>query len=131
MVLFEFVFDGVRGRIAAEPEGLDELLTLLVGLQSLERGFLFVGDDVGNIFVKPLSQGPVSFFLRPRSAVLLLFGFLLLHFLLFGFGLFLRGNRKGRGQKNQGRQGNNNPPTAHKRTSIRVVSIASTNDLVS
>src|SRR5882672_2346785 len=82
-------------------------------------------DDVGDIFVKPLSQGPVSFFLRPRFAVLLP------GFLLFRFALFLGGNREGRSQKNQGRQANNNRPTAHKRTSIRVVSIASINDLVS
>src|SRR5262249_7759218 len=58
VVLFlEFVFDRVRGRVAAKPEVLDELLPLFVGLKALERGALFIGDDVRDVFVEPLAIG--------------------------------------------------------------------------
>ena len=54
VVLFlVFVLDGVRRGIAPQPELLDELLALFVGLQPLESLALFIGDDVDR---------------RPRSA---------------------------------------------------------------
>ena len=58
VVLFlELVFDGVRRGVAAQPELLDELLALVVGLQVLEGGPLLVGDDVGHVLVEPLAVG--------------------------------------------------------------------------
>jgi hypothetical protein len=54
VVLFlELVLDGIRRGIAAQPELLDELLALFVGLQALESGALLVGDDVGDVLVQP------------------------------------------------------------------------------
>src|ERR1035438_561416 len=44
-------------RAALNPELLDELLALLVGGESLERGALLVGDDVGHILGEPFPIG--------------------------------------------------------------------------
>ena len=46
MLFAVFVFFGVGSGIAAQPELLDELLALLIGLKLLECLFLFVADDV-------------------------------------------------------------------------------------
>ena len=65
VVLFlELVFDGVRGGVAAQPELLDELLALFVGLQALEGRPLFIGDDVGDVFVQPLAVRSLEFLLE-------------------------------------------------------------------
>src|ERR1043165_8423429 len=58
VVLFlELVFHRVRGGVAAQPEVLDELLALFIGLQPLEGGALFIGDDVRDVLVEPLAVG--------------------------------------------------------------------------
>ena len=52
--LFEFVLRAAGAGIAALPKSLDELLALVVGAQLPEGRPLFGGDDVRNLFVKPL-----------------------------------------------------------------------------
>ena len=76
VVLFlEFVFYGVGRGIAAQPELLDELLALFVGVQLLEGCALFVGDDVDDVFVQPLLVGRFQLFLELLFLLLdLLFG---------------------------------------------------------
>ena len=71
----ELVFIGIRRGIAPQPELLDELLALIIRLQSLEGVFLLLGDDVGHVFVQPF---PVRRFQ--------LFPELLLVFLLLSLG---------------------------------------------
>ncbi len=57
MLFTEFVFDGVRGGVAAEPEVLDELLALFIGLQTHEGGAFLIGDDVGDVLIQPMAIG--------------------------------------------------------------------------
>src|SRR5580704_8008075 len=75
IVLF---FEGILGRIrvwiAAQPELLDELLALFVGLQAEEGAALFRRDDVGYIFVEPLFIGSVQLFVELGFAATALFG---------------------------------------------------------
>src|SRR6266478_3169890 len=54
VLLAIFVFVGVRIGIAPAPEFFDETLALVVGLEFLESFALFVGDDVGDVFVQPV-----------------------------------------------------------------------------
>ena len=54
MLYLEFIFDRTRRGVAAQPELLDELLAFFIGLETFECGALFIGDDVGNVFVEPL-----------------------------------------------------------------------------
>jgi len=50
VVLFlKLVLDRIRRGIAAQPELLDELLALLVGLKPVERLYLLGADDVRNV----------------------------------------------------------------------------------
>src|SRR5690349_953257 len=49
MLLFELVLDGSGGRVAADPELLDEGFALRVALQTVEGRPLFVRDDVNHI----------------------------------------------------------------------------------
>src|SRR5687768_2755907 len=54
VILFAvFVLFRVRVGVAAAPEILDEVLTLLVGGQSIERPLFFLGDDVSDVGVAP------------------------------------------------------------------------------
>ena len=74
VVLFlEFVFDGVRGGVAAQPELFDELLALFIGLQAFERGALFVGDDVGHVFIEPFAVRRLELFAQFFVSSLLFF----------------------------------------------------------
>src|SRR4051812_43390670 len=57
VLFFVFVLFGVRRGIAALPEGFNEVIALLVIRELLEGGALFVSDDVGDVFVQPLSIG--------------------------------------------------------------------------
>jgi len=57
IVVLEFVFRGVRCRIASQPEILDEALPFLVRGQTLERLALFIRDDVGDVFTEPFLIG--------------------------------------------------------------------------
>src|SRR5947208_4034684 len=107
MFFLEFVLDGIRRRITPEPELLDELLTLFIRFQCLERRFLLVGDDVRDIFIQPLPQGAVPNLLLTGLLVLLL-GLLLLRLVLF-----LGNHRQGSREKHQGSEGNSNPSSAH------------------
>src|ERR1700686_718281 len=54
MLFLEFVLFGIRGRVAALPEGFDELVALLVVRELLEGGSLFVGNDPAHVLVQPL-----------------------------------------------------------------------------
>ena len=72
VVLFlELVLDGIGRGIAAQPELLDELLALFVGLQPLEGLALFIGDDVDDVLVQPLLvrglRAPCAVWLRAFS----------------------------------------------------------------
>src|SRR5580765_5165446 len=53
VLVLKFVFGGVRSRITALPERLDEVLAFFVVRQLLERRPLLVGDDPGNVLVEP------------------------------------------------------------------------------
>ena len=54
MLILELVVVGVRVRVPAQPELLDELVPLLIVGQALEGPLLFVRDDPADIFVQPL-----------------------------------------------------------------------------
>ena len=54
MFLFELVLNRARRRIAPLPELLDELFPFVIGRQFLERGALFIGDDVDHVLIQPL-----------------------------------------------------------------------------
>ena len=61
VVLFlELVLGRVGIRIAAQPEVLDEGLTLLIVRQALERLHLLVGDDPAHVLIQPLLVGPFN-----------------------------------------------------------------------
>src|SRR5207249_9325981 len=94
MLLAVLIFFGIGGGIAAQPELLDELLALLVGLQPPERLALLIGDDIADFLVHPLFIRSLQLFAQPGFLLLsLLFshrlgdGFLLLAGIL-GFVLF-------------------------------------------
>ncbi len=70
MLFLELVFDGVGRGIAAQPELLDELLALFVGVQLLEGLALFIRDDVDDVFVEPLLPGGFQLFLERRFLLL-------------------------------------------------------------
>src|SRR5207247_3241917 len=54
MLLLELVGAGVRIRIPARPELLDELVSLFRGGQLAENGLLFRADDVEDVLFEPL-----------------------------------------------------------------------------
>src|SRR5215831_1041737 len=88
-----FVFVGVRIGITASPELFDETFPFIIRLQFFEGFALFVGDDIGDVFVEPVLVG--LFQLR-----LLVAG--LIHRILIGLVLLLRearGNGKTKGQE--------------------------------
>src|SRR5262249_7652360 len=65
VVLFlELVFDRVRSRIAALPEGFDELVALFVIRELLESRPLLVGNNPADILVQPLLVGTRNFLLK-------------------------------------------------------------------
>ncbi len=70
----KLVIDGVGTRVPSKPELLDEVLPLLIGLETFESGILFGIDDVGNFVPRPVLQNVASLFILPR----LLFGFVIL-----------------------------------------------------
>src|SRR5262249_48105127 len=51
----ELVFDGVGRGVAAQPEMLDELLTLFFRLEALAGRALLIRDDVSDLFVQPVA----------------------------------------------------------------------------
>jgi len=53
MLFLIFVFLGIRSGVAPQPELLDELLPLIIGVEPLKSLALFVGDDVSDIFFQP------------------------------------------------------------------------------
>src|SRR6266446_5013337 len=75
MLFAILVLFGIGSGVAAEPELLNELLSLLVGLESREGLTLLVGDDVADLFVEPLLVRSLQLLAQP--------GFLL-PFLLLG-----------------------------------------------
>src|ERR1017187_7997577 len=52
-----FILRRVRSGIAAQPELLDKLVTLLVVGELFEGGHFLRSDDVTHVFVKPLLVG--------------------------------------------------------------------------
>src|SRR5246127_3275347 len=68
-----FVLFGVGRRIAALPEGFDEVVALFVVGELLEGGALFVGDDVGDVLVEPLLVGLRQLVLQGLRILLALF----------------------------------------------------------
>ena len=73
IVLFlEFVLWRVRSGIATQPELLDELVTLFVVGQLLERRELFRRDDLAHVFVQPLLVGGAQLLLERLGVFLLL-----------------------------------------------------------
>src|SRR5438105_4230739 len=53
MLFLVFVLHGVGSGIAPLPECFNKLIALFVVRQLLERRFLFIGDDVDDVLVKP------------------------------------------------------------------------------
>ena len=72
--LFELVLFSVRIRVTAAPEFLDKTFALVVSRQFFECLPLFIGNDVGNVFVQPIFVG----FLELRLYVARLGGGILL-----------------------------------------------------
>ena len=70
----EFVFLGVGSRVAAEPELLDELVTLLIGAEEFECLLFFRSDDVAHVLVEPGLVGFADFVLKAAEAFLALLG---------------------------------------------------------
>ncbi len=64
MLFLEFVLFGVGSGVAAQPELLDEVLPLFVGVQLLEGLAFLVGDDIGDVFIQPLLVGRLQLFLE-------------------------------------------------------------------
>src|SRR5215471_10446167 len=65
VVLFlKFVLFGVGRGIAALPESFNEVIALFVVRELLEGGTLFIGDDVGDVLVKPLFVGLAQLLLK-------------------------------------------------------------------
>ncbi len=58
MLFAEFVFDGVRGGVAAEPEVL-KTLALFIGLPDATKAERSSsrGDDVGDVLIQPMAIG--------------------------------------------------------------------------
>ena len=54
---FEFVLFGIRRRIAALPEGFNEVVALLIIGELLKGSAFFVSNDVGDVLVQPLLVG--------------------------------------------------------------------------
>ena len=54
VLFFVFVLFGVGSRIAALPEGLDELVALFVVAELFESRSLLVGNDPDDVFIQPL-----------------------------------------------------------------------------
>src|SRR5579864_1296506 len=61
VLFFVFVLFGVRRGIATLPEGLDEVVALLVVGELFESSALFVGNDVDHVLIEPLFVGPLDF----------------------------------------------------------------------
>src|SRR6185312_8630188 len=59
---FIFVFFGIRRRIAALPEILNELFAFFVRLQMLKSLALLVRDDICDVFVQPLLPWTLKLF---------------------------------------------------------------------
>ena len=75
VVLFlKGILGRIRVRIAAQPELLDKLFALFVGLQAEEGAAFFGGDDVGYVLVQPLFIGGVQLFVELGFAATALFG---------------------------------------------------------
>ena len=72
VLFFIFVFFGVRGRIAALPEGFDKVVALFIVRELPEGGALFVGDDVNDVFVEPLLVRLAQFLLESLLILLAL-----------------------------------------------------------
>src|SRR5579862_2226557 len=54
MLFFELVFLGIGSGIATQPELFDELFALVIGAQPFPGLPFLVGDDVGDVLIKPL-----------------------------------------------------------------------------
>ncbi len=66
MLFLIFVLYGVRGGIATEPELFDKLLALFIGVEDFEGFAFLIGDDVSDVFVKPLFPWRFQFFFERR-----------------------------------------------------------------
>src|SRR5581483_315707 len=62
VLFFKLVLFGVGGWIAAQPELLDEVLAFFIGVQVRKSFAFLVGDDVGDVLVKPLLVGRFQLF---------------------------------------------------------------------
>ena len=65
VLFFEFVLFGVREWVAPQPELLDELFALFVGVQPLESLILLIRNDVDDVFVQPFLIRRLQFLLEP------------------------------------------------------------------
>src|SRR5712671_3783108 len=62
VILFaKLVLISVRIGIAAAPEFFNEAFALIVGFEFPERFSLFVGNDVGDVFIQPVLVSPFEF----------------------------------------------------------------------
>src|SRR5271166_2924828 len=61
MLFLEGILRGFGVRISATPEILDELLALFIVSELKECIAFFLGDDVGGVFIEPLTIGTAEF----------------------------------------------------------------------
>src|SRR6266581_2838783 len=64
MLFLKIVLRQIRIAAAPQPELLDELLALFVGIELKKGVALFGRDDVGDVLRQPLPVGAVQFFQR-------------------------------------------------------------------
>src|SRR6185503_14007001 len=69
VLLFELVFIGIRIRIAPAPEFLDKPLPLVIRCQFLKSLSLFVGNDIGDVLLKPVLVSLLEFGLNIAGLV--------------------------------------------------------------
>src|SRR4051794_3660624 len=70
---FEFVLFGIRRRIAALPEGFNEVVALLIIGELLKGSAFFVSNDVGDVLVQPLLVGLAQFLFKGAGILFALF----------------------------------------------------------
>src|SRR3979409_2471002 len=61
VLLFEFVFFGIRIRIAPAPKFFNKPFAFIIGGEFLEGLFLFISDYVSDILLQPIFVGFLEF----------------------------------------------------------------------
>src|SRR3981189_421542 len=77
VLFFEIILRQIGVAAAPEPELLDELLALFVGIQLEESVALFRRDDIGDVLAEPLPVGAVQLLEGPLHLLFRVLGQLL------------------------------------------------------